>query len=73
MLVLSDKESKVEIIKKLKAVTTRAAVEEVVVKEAAMDKSDVVEAHVEEAVIEGWKRVLFKWQLQKKLLDKAVL
>ena len=62
MLVLSDKESKVEIIYKLKAVT-RAAVEEVVVKEAAMDKSDVVEAHVEEAVIEGWKRVLFKWQL----------
>ena len=61
MLVLSDKESKVEIIKKFKAVTTRAAVEEVVVKEAAMDKSDVVEAHVEEAVIEEWKRVLFKW------------
>ena len=60
MLVLSDKESKVEIIYKLKAVT-RAAVEEVVVKEAAMDKSDVVEAHVEEAVIEEWKRVLFKW------------
>ena len=60
---MSDKESKVEIIKKFKAVTTRAVVEEVVVKEAAMDKSDVVEAHVEEAVIEGWKRVLFKWQL----------
>ena len=58
---LSKKDRKVEITRKLKAVKTRAAVEEVVVKEAAMDKSDVVEAHVDEAVIEEWKRVLFKW------------